>query len=186
MENPGKDKNWIQNLQNLVSLGVDHIDYQVNPEVEKKFMYKALVKYGSTALPMHMALFNIPLKIAFKFDIPLVIWGENSAFEYGTDDEELKGIILDSKWLEKFGLTYGTTADDWIDQDLTKKELTPYFGPTDQELEDKGIRAIFMGYYFKWDPENTLNIAQKKGFKPDENGPRTGLYNYADIDDEFI
>ena len=41
---------------------------------------------------MHMALFNIPLKIALKFDIPLVIWGENSASEYGTDDQTLKGF----------------------------------------------------------------------------------------------
>ena len=46
-------------------------------------MLNAFEKFGSTAIPIHMALFNIPLKIALSFEIPLVVWGENSAFEYG-------------------------------------------------------------------------------------------------------
>ena len=72
-----------QNLDNLISLGVDHIDYRINPKVEARFMVKAYERHGSTAIPMHMALYNIPLTIAARFHIPLVVWGENSAFEYG-------------------------------------------------------------------------------------------------------
>jgi N-acetyl sugar amidotransferase len=175
-----------QNLDNLVKLGVDHIDYQINPEVEKKFMYRSLVKYGTTALPMHMALFNIPLKIAVMFNIPLVIWGENSAFEYGTADEELKGFKLNAKWLKQYGVTHGTNAQDWIADDLTEKELTPYFGPTDEELDEAGVRAVFLGHYFRWDTETSLKAALAHGFKVREEGPKTGYYNYADIDDDFI
>ena len=59
-----------RNLNNLVSLGVDHIDYQINPKVEARFMLKAFERFGSTAIPMHMALFNIPLSIAVRFQIP--------------------------------------------------------------------------------------------------------------------
>ena len=32
---------------------------------------------------MHMALHAIPLQLATKFKIPLILWGENSADEYG-------------------------------------------------------------------------------------------------------
>ena len=174
------------NLENLIGLGVDHIDFTINPEVEKKFMYKSLVKYGTTALPMHMALFNIPLKIALKFDIPLVIWGENSASEYGTDDQTLKGFEMNSNWLKKHGVMHGTQAKDWIDRDLTEKDLTPYFGPNDSELIKSGIKAIFLGYFFEWDPEISLNIAKKNGFSVRDEGPKTGYYNYADIDCDFI
>lgn len=174
------------NLENLISLGVDHIDFTINPEVEKKFMYKSLVKYGTTALPMHMALFNIPLKIAVKFDIPLVIWGENSATEYGTDDESLKGFEMNSKWLKKHGVMHGTTVKDWVDNDMTIKDLTPYIGPSDAELNQAGVKAIFLGYFFKWDPELSLQIAQKNGFSVRKEGPKTGYYNYADIDCDFI
>jgi N-acetyl sugar amidotransferase len=174
-----------RNLDNLISLGVDHIDFQINPRVEKKFMYQALVRYGATAIPMHMAMFNIPLRIAVKFDIPLVIWGENSAFEYGGEDEN-KGFRLDASWLKRFGVTHGTTARDWISPELTEKELTPYFGPSDEELAAKDVSAIFLGYYFQWDPVMTYEVAARHGFQRATGGARTGYYDFADIDDDFI
>ncbi|MBI5726149.1 MAG: N-acetyl sugar amidotransferase [Planctomycetes bacterium] len=182
---PARTEIGRQNLQNLINLGVDHIDYQVSPAVERKFMYKALVRKGSTGIPMHMALFNIPLAIAVRFDIPLVVWGENSAFEYGGTEDERTGFRLDADWMKKYGVTNGTAAGDWIDSDLTEKELTPYFGPTDQELAAKGINAVFLGYYFPWDVQTSLKVAIAHGFKISDN-PKTGYYAFADIDDDFI
>ena len=183
---PARTEIGTRNLANLVSLGVDHIDYQINPEVEKRFMYDAFVRHGSTAIPMHMALFSIPLSIAVKFRIPLVIWGENSAFEYGGTEEEQTGFRLDGQWLKKFGVTHGTTAKDWVSAELSAKSLTPYFGPSDVELGEAGVLAAFLGYYFPWDPQVSLAVATAHGFKADSAGPRTGYYNYADIDDDFI
>ena len=113
-ETPIKQKNISdKNLKNLIDLGVDHIDYQINPKTEKPF-FLSLKKYGSTAIPMHMAIFNIPLKIAVKFNIPLIVWGENSAFEYGGTKEEQTGFKLDKAWYNKFGVTHGTVAQDWF------------------------------------------------------------------------
>lgn len=183
---PARTELGAHNLANLVSLGVDHIDYQVNPKVERRFMLQALIRYGSTAIPMHMALFSIPLKIAMKFEIPLVIWGENSAFEYGGTEDERSGFRLDGRWLRRHGVTHGTTAGDWISRELTEKELTPYFGPTDEELEAASVLAVFLGYYFPWDPETSLRVALEHGFRARQEGPKTGYYNFADIDDDFI
>ena len=183
---PGRTPLGQRNLDNLIGLGVDHIDYSISPEVEKKFTYQALVKYGSTAIPMHMAIFSIPLRLAVKFRIPLVIWGENSAFEYGGTEEERTGFKLDSAWLKKFGVTHGTRAEDWVSETLTKQELTPYFLPSDEEMNAAGVKAVFLGYYFKWDPVETARVAAKHGFKADSKGPRTGYYDFADIDDYFI
>ena len=175
-----------KNLNNLVSLGVDHIDYQVNPKVEKKFLLESLIRYGTPMIPMHMALFNIPLTIAVRFSIPLIVWGENSAFEYGGTEEESKGFELNEAWLKKYGVTHGTTAADWISPGLTKKEMTPYFGPSAAELKASGVLAVFLGYYFSWDPETSLKVAVANGFQSRQEGAMTGLYDYADIDDEFI
>lgn len=183
---PARTEVGARNLANLVSLGVDHIDYQINPCVEKKFMYQALVRFGSTAIPMHMALFNIPLTLAIKYRIPLVVWGENSGFEYSGVGDESRGYHLDGAWLKRFGNTHATTARDWVSDQLSEKELTPYFGPDDQELEEQGIMAVFLGHYFPWDPEQSLEVARANGFQIREAGPKTGYYNYADIDDDFI
>jgi N-acetyl sugar amidotransferase len=183
---PARTEIGKQNLDNLISLGVDHIDYQINPKVERKFMYQALVRFGTTAIPMHMALFNIPLMIASRFNISLLVLGENSAFEYGGADDAQKGFKLDSAWLKTFGVTHGTTAADWVSDELSRKEMTPYFGPTDQELESRGILAIFLGYYFEWDPETSLKVARAHNFQSRKEGAKTGYYDYADIDDDFI
>lgn len=183
---PARTELGTLNLENLIRLGVDHIDYQISPKLEAKFMWKTLDRFGSTAIPMHMAMFNIPLNLAVKLDIPLVVWGENSAFEYGGTEEEWTGFKLDGTWLKKFGVTHGTTAMDWVDSEMSAKDLSAYFGPTDRELEEKRIQAIFMGYYFEWDPEKNLRIALNHGFKISESGPKTGYYNYASIDCDFI
>jgi len=183
---PARTEIGAKNLQNLISLGVDHIDYQVNPNVEKRFSYQALARFGTPAIPMHMAIFSIPLNIAVKFGIPLVVWGENSAFEYGGSDEARQGFRLNADWLKKYGVTHGTTAGDWVSDDLTKKEMTPYFRPTDEELESAGVLAVFLGYYFPWDPAISLEVARLHGFRARSQGPKTGYYNYADIDDDLI
>jgi hypothetical protein len=83
-------------------------------------------------------------------------------------------------------VTHGTSARDWISDRLTERELTPYFGPGEAELDAAGVLAVFLGYYLEWDPETTRLIAAQHGFLANRQGPRTGLYDYADIDDDFI
>ena len=183
---PGRTAIGARNLANLVRVGVDHIDYQISPAVERRFVYESFTRYGSTAIPMHMALFNIPTAIAVRFGIPLVVWGENSAFEYGGTESERTGFSLDAEWLRRFGVTHGTTAEDWVSPTLSRKELTAYFGPSQEELDRAAVKAVFMGYYFAWNPQHTREVAVAHGFEADPSGPRTGLYDYADIDDDFI
>lgn len=174
-----------QNLDNLISLGVDHIDYSINPSVEARFMLRAFERFGSTAIPMHMALYNIPLSIANRFHIPLIVWGENSAFEYGSSSDAHSGFRLTAEWIRTYGVTHGTTAIDWVSRDLSTKDLVAYFGPSEAELEGNSMHAIFLGYYLRWDPDETCRIAKKYGFRVDER-IRTGYYDFADIDDNFI
>ena len=183
---PARTALGAQNLANLIRLGVDHIDFQINPQTERKFLHQALVRYGATGIPMHLALFNIPLTVAVRFGIPLVVWGENSADEYAGVGDELRGHRLDSRWLARYGVSHGTTARDWVSETLTEEEMTPYFGPTDEELARAGVRAVFLGYYIPWDPQATFDAARRHGFQASAEGPKTGYYAYADIDDEFI
>lgn len=175
-----------KNLHNLINLGVDHIDFRINPKFEKKFMLSSYKKYGSTAIPMHMAIFSIPLIVAARFNIPLIVYGENSAFEYGTSDERLSGFELTEQWLKKHGVTAGTSARDWVKDGFDQKDLYLYQWPSAAELREKNIKAIFLGYYLQWDPESIQKIATSVGFSYESGGARTGLYDYADIDDRSI
>ena len=182
---PARNTLGEKNLRNLINLGVNHIDFTINPKVEKAFTLKTFRTMGSSVIPMHMALHAIPLNLAVKFKIPLIIWGENSAYEYGGNNESLKGVNLTRKWLEKYGVTNGTTAENWIDDNLTESKLKPYFWPSDDAQKEVGIVAIFLGYYFNWDPVMTFKVAKEHGFTQSEI-PKTGLYDFADVDDAFL
>jgi N-acetyl sugar amidotransferase len=173
------------NLRNLISLGVNHFDITIDPKVERRFTLKAFERQGSPVIPMHMALHAIPLQLAVQFKIPLILWGENSAYEYGGDDEELKGVHLTQSWLKKYGVTNGTTAEDWIAEDLTAQDLAPYFWPSDKAQASAGVTAVFLGHYFCWDPNETFKFSAAHGFKA-ASKPKTGYYNFADIDDGFL
>jgi hypothetical protein len=45
---------------------------------------------------------------------------------------------------------------------------------------------VFLGMYFPWDPVTTFDVARAHGFQPRADGALTGVYDFADIDDEFI
>ena len=182
---PGRNSLGEANLRNLVELGVDHMDVTVNPRVERRFMLDALVRFGTTAIPMHLAIFNIPTAVAARYDIPLVVWGENSALEYVGDADDALAFELTGAWVKKYGAVHGTTAEDWVSSDLSPSDLAIYRGPSDEELRAKGVRAIFLGMFFEWDPQHTFEVAKAHGFCA-ERRPRTGFWDYADVDDDFI
>lgn len=93
---------------------------------------------------------------------------------------------MTNNWLRKYGVMEGTKAEDGVDEDLDRKKLTPYFASEPDMLDKRGVRAVFLGYYFEWDPKNSFEVAREHGFESSVDGCKTGLYNYADIDDSFI
>jgi hypothetical protein len=69
---------------------------------------------------------------------------------------------------------------------LTEKELTPYFYPSEQELEEVGITSIFLGHYFFWDARKQLEVIMEHGFSVKEDGPVEGTYtNYENLDEKM-
>tara|TARA_B110001452_G_scaffold215791_1_gene187033 strand:- start:720 stop:1814 length:1095 start_codon:yes stop_codon:yes gene_type:complete len=173
-----------KNIDNLKKIGVHHIEFSVNEKVEKKFLKKAFNKFGAVAIPMHMAMWSISYNLAKKFRIPYIFFGENSAKEYGGSKKDLKLNRLNKNWIKKYGISFGTEPKDWIDQNLTKQDLAPFI--KDKIDKRNNPITLFMGEYFKWDPEQTYKVAKKHGFNIVKNKPKTGFYDYADIDDDLI
>ena len=109
---PGRTRLGERNLRRLIQLGVDHIEFRVNPRVQREFTERAFRKTAISGLVTHMAIASVPVQVAAAYEIPLVVYGENSAFEYGREDESLTGARVDRRWLRSFGVTAGTTAED--------------------------------------------------------------------------
>ena len=88
-------------LDNLKKLGFDTIEVSPNIKVEnlKQIMLRTCWRY---CLARNVSIFTVPVQIALKFNIPLIVWGENPQFEYGGPVRE-NANIMDRKWLEEFG-----------------------------------------------------------------------------------
>lgn len=182
---PGRTALGQRNLDNLIALGVDHVDFTVNPRVERRFLLRTFERVGTPAVPMHLAIFNIPTTVAVRYGVPLVVWGENSALEYVGDAADAASFELTTEWVRKYGAVHGTTADSWTGDGLSERDLAPYRGPSEEALEESGVRAVFLGMYFEWDPQETFRVAAEHGFEAGDR-PRTGAWAYADVDDDFI
>lgn len=178
---PARNSLGLANLENLISLGVDHIEFTINPNVEKKFTKLAFIKKGIPLIPMHLAIYNLPIRIAESLNIPLVFYGENSAVEYG-GDPKYHDFEITKDWILKFGVNANTTAEDWISEELSKKDLIPYSYP---ENVTKPPKAVFLSSFFEWNVFITRDVAINNGLKVPQSA-QTGIHNFSDIDDEFL
>mgnify|MGYP003323402646 CR=1 FL=1 len=70
-----------ENLENLKRIGVDCIEFSPNPEIYLKLARFGLKELGDFQWPEHLGIFTIPVQMAVKFNIPLIIWGENPQLE---------------------------------------------------------------------------------------------------------
>jgi N-acetyl sugar amidotransferase len=159
-----------KNLENLKKLGVDCIEFSPNPKIYLKLAKYGLTELGDFQWPEHLGIFTIPVQIAVKYKIPLIIWGENPQLEYGQPTDIENETILDRQWTEKNG---GFFLDKIKPQDMTKygfciSDLKPYLYPSDDEIKQVGVTGIFLGTYIKWDIFKQLELVKKLGFTENE------------------
>jgi len=175
-----------RNLDNLSKMGMDVIYFKKNHPAYKKMVIEGFKRVGDEMWPNHLGIFTIPVMFAVKFNIPLIIWGENSQQEYGGPSlESVQSRVLNRQWLEEFGGLLGNRIQDMVGVDgLTEKELSPYFYPSDEDINRVGVVGIFLGSYFFWDARKQLDIVIKNGFSVKEDGPVEGTYtNYENLDE---
>ncbi|MEZ4792888.1 MAG: N-acetyl sugar amidotransferase [Gelidibacter sp.] len=176
-----------RNLDNISKMGIDVIHFKKNYNAYRAMVKEGFIRVGDEMWPNHIGIFTIPIHIAVKFKIPLIIWGENPQQEYGGPLESIEKNKLTRRWLEEFGGLLGNRIQDMIGVDgLTAKDLTPYFYPSEQEMETIGVTSIFLGHYFFWDARKQLEIVKQHGFEVKEDGPVEGTYtNYENLDEEM-
>lgn len=175
------------NIDNISKMGIDVIYFKKNYKAYKSMVVEGFKRVGDEMWPNHLGIFTIPIHIAVKFNIPLVIWGENPQQEYGGPVESIENKHLNRKWLEEFGGLLGNRIQDMVGVDgLTEKDLTPYFYPSDEDIDRVGVVGLFLGHYFFWDAQKQLEIVKKHGFAVKEDGPVEGTYtNYENLDEKM-
>ncbi|MBX3533249.1 MAG: N-acetyl sugar amidotransferase [Xanthobacteraceae bacterium] len=172
-----------KNIENIKNLGVDYMEFSPNPVVRRKLNRFGLTEVGDISWPEHVGIFTIPVRAAVQFNVPLIIWGENSQNEYGGPAAAAKDNVLNRRWLEEFGGLLGLRVSDLIGIDgLSAKDLIPYNYPSDEDLKRVGVTGLFLGYYLPWDGYSNALIAQANGFTSYPDTVEGSIVNYENLD----
>ncbi len=153
-----------KNIQNLNNLGFDIISIRLNPTVAKKLARKSFFERGNIIAASEYCLWASSYIMAVKFNIPLIIQGENAALTLGAaKNQEATGNAFSVMQLETIR---GASVDSFVDlsNNITEKDLFFYKIPTVEEMQAKGIRAIFLQYYAKeWSQVHNADFAIARG-----------------------
>jgi N-acetyl sugar amidotransferase len=172
-----------QNLNALKNIGVDHIDFSINPKIINLIRKKSFIKFGDSSYVDHLCIYNLIPNIAIKFKVPLVVWGENPYFEYGgSNKKDSYARTQNLELTQKHNILKNFSAEKWIKGVVEKKNIAIFSTPKLKKLKDLRYEPIYLGYYFPWDIKRNFVIAKKVGFRARKEGPIMGLYNESDID----
>lgn len=172
-----------KNIENLKRLGVDYVEMSPNPLIRAKLNRIGLTQVGDISWPEHAGIFTIPVRAAVQFNVPLIIWGENSQNEYGGPAAAADNNVLNRRWLEEFGGLLGLRVSDLIGMDgIEARHLIPYSYPSDEDLARVGVTGLFLGHYLPWDGLSNALIAQAHGFTTYHRTVEGSMVNYENLD----
>lgn len=172
------------NIDNLISIGFDHINISPRLDVRRKLNLFGLEHVGDISWPEHVAMFTIPVRVAVNFRIPLIIWGENSQDEYGAGtDAASQSRVLDRQWLEEYGGMNGLRLSDVASiLEIDEAKLKPYVYPNPEELEKIKLKSVFLGSYLPWDGLSNAVFAQAHGLKTYGTLVEGSIVDYENLD----
>ena len=172
-----------KNIENIKHLGVDYVEMSPNPLIRAKLNRIGLEQVGDISWPEHVGIFTIPVRAAVQFNVPLIVWGENSQNEYGGPAAAADNNVLSRRWLEEFGGLLGMRVSDLIGvQGIEAKHLLCYTYPSDEELSRVGVTGLFLGHYLPWDGLANTLIAQANGFHTYDKVVEGSMVNYENLD----
>ncbi len=178
------------NIENLKNLGFDVISLRPNPILMKKMVKRDFYKYLNPVKITEYSLWSSTYIIAEKFNISLIIQGENGGLTLGTS---LTGLGTDSNALKANEMnTMSSGWEEYIDEGngISIKDLFLY-NYDRKKLEEMKIRGIWLQYFLKeWSHSSNAEFAKEHGliwrqenFDPSEIGTYAP---FAQLDSDLV
>jgi hypothetical protein len=165
----------------------DHLVLGPSVEVLKKLNRICFRKMGDMNWHAHCGIMTWPIQAAVKFGIPLIIWGEvawdiSGMFE-PEDFVEFSARVRHEHALR--GFEWYDMLDDPLDP-LSEKDVAWAKYPSDEEILSVGARGLFVGNFFKWEPnEHSLQMQELYGWRPSEQPFERTYRRMSNLDDRY-
>lgn len=180
-----------KNFDNWIKVGgLDNILFTPNGKLHSVLSKLAFMNLLHPFQPFIIGQKIIGPLIAQKFGIKLIMYGENQA-EYGNSiDENIKPTMSPEFFttLRKEEMLFGGVSMSQIinDYNFTLNDFSPYIPPTLEDLDRCKIEMHYLGYYFKWDPQEMFYYAsQNTGFSANTERTQGSYSKYIGIDDKM-
>lgn len=165
----------------------DHLVFGPSVAALKKLNRLCFRKMGDMNWHAHCGIATYPIQIAVKFNIPLLIWGEvfwDISGMYDSDDyAEFSARVRHEHNLR--GFEWHDLLDD-PDEPLTEKDLLWAKYPSDEEIIRVGVRGLYIGNFFKWDPNQHFKFVQEQyGWRPAAKPFERTYRIFSNLDDRY-
>ena len=165
----------------------DHMVFGPSVEVLKKLNRLCFRKMGDMNWHAHCGIMTVPIIAAVGYNIPLIIWGETAwdiSGMYEPDDfVEFSARARHEHALR--GYEWYDLINDPVDT-LSRKDMLWAQYPTDEEVLRVGVRGLYVGNFFKWDPNaNTKLMQEKYGWKEAEKPFERTYRRMSNLDDRY-
>ena len=174
-----------QNLDAFIDSGFDNILGKPNGVVNRKLVQLATLHMGDPFQPFIYGQSNFPLHMAVKYNVSLIMYGENGEVEYGGD---MKNANVPTRVIEDHDKHYfsGKPPEFWVEHGVKEADLKPFMPPRYEEIMANKTEIHFWGYYDFWDPqENFYYCREHTGFTPNPERSEGTYSKYASLDDRL-
>lgn len=173
----------INNLANLrIKFDCDILIQTINPETVKKLTRATLRRFGSIYWHCIAGQTVFPVQIAVRLKIPLVVWGAHQGLDQVGMFSHLDEVEMSRKYRKDHDLM-GYEAEDLVDafDHIDHADVIPYAYPDNKEIEQVGVRGIYLGNYIRWDSKVQHELMIKNyGY---QTGVQTRTFDtYHDVD----
>jgi N-acetyl sugar amidotransferase len=176
----------IRNLNNLVGkLGCDLIRFTANPESVRKISRYMLQQVGDLTWHYHAGIRTFPFQVAVNYQIPLIVWGEHGFAEL-TGMVTLEDMVEFTKWTRQEHDMRGFEPEDLItpESGITRQDVVPYRYPSDDDIEDLGVRGIYLSNFISWNAKEQAEfVIDNYGFAPFQGKRDRSFLLYGKTDD---
>ncbi|MGE5423462.1 MAG: N-acetyl sugar amidotransferase [Ignavibacteriales bacterium] len=152
-----------KNKENISeAFGCDVISFSANRKVSREMMKKALAELGSPTWFADAAIYAYPVRMAIKFGLKLLVYGENVNYEYGGFQRE---ETYSAKRQRENDVVKPLDLSRWLDENISEKDLFGVIQPTYDETEAAGLEPIYLSYFVNWDSHHNYEVAKRYGFR---------------------
>jgi N-acetyl sugar amidotransferase len=181
----------LQNLRNWIDVGgFDHILFSPNGKIVSILAKEAFKNLLHPMQPFKFGIKQYAAKEAVKNNIELIFYGEPYS-EYGSEDNNtLSKPTYSSEWYtsENNKIYLGGKKLEYYKQkyNIKKNQLEAFLPLKKEQLKNKKLKVEYLGWYLKWDPQETYYYSVKNGgFSADTERVDGTHGRYSGLDDKF-